>query len=204
MYSYMFDLGGVLVNYNGKELVDRLCDVSKGDYESIRKLFSHDSLYPVETGRITSEDFFNNHVKKAIPGFSYSDLIETYFEHFRPNTPVLELLCELKQKNRKVYILSNIAEYSRIAAEKRIPEIFELFDKKFFSYELGYHKPEPEIYIEACSQIGVAPEKIVFFDDLEDNVVGSVKVGLRGIQYSKDRLSRIKETIKELENDLDL
>ena len=64
-----------------------------------------------------------------MPGFSYNDLIEVYTEHFNPNYPVLDLLKRLKGKGRKVYILSNLADFHRIAAENRIPDIFKLFDK---------------------------------------------------------------------------
>jgi HAD superfamily hydrolase (TIGR01509 family) len=203
MYRYMFDLGGVLVEYNSKKLVDRLCEITKGDYETIRNLITRDSLYPVETGRLTGEEYYTRYVKKAMPGFSYNDLIEVYTEHFNPNYPVLDLLKRLKGKGRKVYILSNLADFHRIAAENRIPDIFKLFDKKFFSYEMGYHKPEPEIYREACRQISGTPNKIVFFDDLKENVEGAVREGIRGILFSNDRLSGITEYIRELENDPD-
>ena len=163
MYSYVFDLGGVLVNYNGKELADRLYEASKGDYEMIRKLLSFEYLYPIETGRMSTKEYYEKYVTKAMPGLSFDTLTDIYAEHFTPNAPGIELLRMIKRKGRKVYLLSNLADFHKTAAERRIPDVFALFDKQFLSYEMGCHKPEPEIYAKACAHIGNEPDKIVFF-----------------------------------------
>lgn len=202
-YKYMFDLGGVLVKYNYNQLADRLCAITKGDRESINRLFAFESLYPVESGKISSRDFYSRYVKKALPGFSYDDLIDAFAEHFVPNIPVVELVRKLKQRWREVYILSNLAEFQKIAVEKRIPGLFDLFDKRFLSYELGYYKPEPEIYIEAIRQIGAVPDKIVFFDDLDTNVEGARNAGIYAIKFSDEKMEGILETIRQLEEDPD-
>ena len=199
----MFDLGGVLVNYNGKELADRLYEASKGDYEMIRKLLSFEYLYPIETGRMSTKEYYEKYVTKAMPGLSFDTLTDIYAEHFTPNAPGIELLRMIKRKGRKVYLLSNLADFHKTAAERRIPDVFALFDKQFLSYEMGCHKPEPEIYAKACAHIGNEPDKIVFFDDMEINVAGAVKEGIRGIRFSNDRLDSIKEIIRKLENDPD-
>lgn len=199
----MFDLGGVLVNYNGKALANRLYEASKGDYEMIRKLLSFEYLYPIETGRMSTQEYYEKYVKKAMPGLSFSDLTDIYAEHFTPNVPGIELLRGIKQKGRKVYLLSNLADFHKTAAERRIPDVFAMFDKKFLSYELGCHKPEPEIYEKACAQIGSDPDEIVFFDDMDINVAGAVKAGIRGIHFSNDRLDSIREVIRILEDDQD-
>jgi len=203
LYSYVFDLGGVLVNYNGKELADRLYEASKGDYEMIRKLLSFEYLYPIETGRMSTKEYYEKYVTKAMPGLSFDALTDIYAEHFTPNAPGIELLRMIKRKGRKVYLLSNLADFHKTAAERRIPDVFALFDKQFLSYEMGCHKPEPEIYAKACAHIGNEPDKIVFFDDMEINVAGAVKEGIRGIRFSNDRLDSIKEIIRKLENDPD-
>jgi HAD superfamily hydrolase (TIGR01509 family) len=202
MYSYIFDLGGVLVDYNYEKLVNDFFNLTKGNYDAIRKLFSTESLYPVETGRITSEEFYKNHVLRVMPNLSFSELLRVYSEHFNPNLHTLNLIKRLKQKGRKTYILSNLAELHKKAAEIRVPGIFNLCDDNFLSYELGYHKPEAEIYLEVCKRIGTSPQNCVFFDDTEANVNGARKIAMKSMLYSKSGIDLIEKYISELEGEI--
>jgi len=201
MYNYIFDLGGVLINFSTEKLVDTFCNRTNGDYEAIKRLFSPQGLYTVETGRISSQEFFTNHVRKIMPNLTYSELIDIYAENFNPNPLTLNLLERLKNKGRKVYMLSNLAEVHRKAAEIRMPELFSLCDENFLSYEMGYHKPEPEIYLETCRRIGAQPQKCVFFDDTAENVEGAIKIGMKSVLYSNSRIGLIEKYIDELERD---
>ncbi len=52
------------------------------------------------------------------------------------------------------------------------PAVAEL-DVRLASHELGWLKPEPQIYEAALRALAVRPEEVVFFDDLEENVAGA-------------------------------
>lgn len=199
MYSYIFDIGGVLVRYEHKEIIEVLSEKTKCSCDEIDRLFQRDSLYPVETGRMSCDDFYCSRIKAVMPDISYEAWLQVFIEHYTVNPEGMELLRQLKEKGRKVYILSNLAEYHKIAIEKKIPGFFELCDKNFFSYELGYHKPEIEIYEQVYRNIGARPEECVFFDDIMANIEGAERAGMIGIHFSNENIQSIWERVRKLE-----
>lgn len=59
----------------------------------------------------------------------------------------------------------------------------ELFDVMVFSAEVGFAKPQPEIFLLALEQLGVAPEDAMFVGDrLETDVQGAARVGMVTVQ----------------------
>jgi len=70
----------------------------------------------------------------------------------------------------------------------------EMFDAVLISGEVGLRKPEPEIYLLAARQLGLAPEECVFVDDLAINIRGALTVGMIGVHHKS-----YTETLFELE-----
>lgn len=67
------------------------------------------------------------------------------------------------------------------------------FHHHTWSCELGIGKPNPEIYLHTCKELGVLPQETLFLDDKPENIAAAEKVGLIGIQFS---------TVKQLRKDL--
>ncbi len=59
----------------------------------------------------------------------------------------------------------------------------ELFDAVVVSGEVGLRKPEPEIFLEAATRVGVEPIECVFVDDLLHNVEGARAVGMEAFVH---------------------
>jgi putative hydrolase of the HAD superfamily len=55
------------------------------------------------------------------------------------------------------------------------------------SAEVGWAKPEAEIYALACRRLGVPASACVFVDDHEPNVQAADAAGMRGVLYRVDR-----------------
>ena len=59
----------------------------------------------------------------------------------------------------------------------------ELFDGVVISGEVGFHKPQPEIYRLGAERIGLPPEECVFVDDLRENCEGAEAAGMTAILH---------------------
>jgi len=59
----------------------------------------------------------------------------------------------------------------------------ELFDRTFYSYELGLAKPDPAYFGAVVDALGVRPEEAVFVDDMRANVLGAREAGLRAVLF---------------------
>jgi putative hydrolase of the HAD superfamily len=58
-----------------------------------------------------------------------------------------------------------------------------LLDVIVLSGEVGFRKPQPEIFLHALAQLGVEPENAVFVGDrLETDVQGAARVGMTSVQ----------------------
>ncbi|WP_042416689.1 HAD family hydrolase [Streptacidiphilus anmyonensis] len=51
------------------------------------------------------------------------------------------------------------------------------------SSEVGERKPSRRIYALACERLGVAPQDCVMIDDLEQNLRGAERLGIRGLHH---------------------
>src|SRR4051812_12608421 len=58
----------------------------------------------------------------------------------------------------------------------------ELFDVIIESSLVGVRKPDPKIYEMACEQLGVAPNEVVFLDDLGVNLKPAKAMGMTTIK----------------------
>jgi len=191
MKKYIFDIGGVLLNFNINKLTDSIAKNKRCEPTNIRNLFKMDLIYKVETGKMKCSDFYINHIKSNIPEMSYEEWIEAWMDNYSINLTGMKLLEKLKKKGNKVYILSNLAEYNKIAIEKKFPDFFSLCERNFFSYELGLFKPDINIFNEVSRIINEKPENCVFLDDMEENVSGARNAGMIGIHFSNDNLDSI-------------
>jgi putative hydrolase of the HAD superfamily len=86
----------------------------------------------------------------------------------------------------RVSILSNADRTLRDRLENGLG-IAGLFDDIVCSAEVGWAKPEPEIYALACRRLGVGADACVFVDDYAANVAAAEAAGMQAVLYRVDR-----------------
>lgn len=71
---------------------------------------------------------------------------------------------------------------------------------KLASHDLGLIKPDPEIYRAAQTRFDHPPERIVFFDDLPDNIAAARAAGWNAhqIDHTGDTASQVRRVLTEL------
>jgi putative hydrolase of the HAD superfamily len=68
-----------------------------------------------------------------------------------------------------------------------LPEVSGLGGALVISSEVGYRKPHPAFYRAACESLGLPPERVLFVgDDLENDVLGPTRAGLRAVLIDRD------------------
>ncbi|MFH1618772.1 MAG: HAD family phosphatase [bacterium] len=98
----------------------------------------------------------------------------------RHDPDFVALLHRLK-KDLSVACLTNTEpEIAHISCETGL---FDYFDRRYLSTELGMKKPDTEIYIAVLADIGRRPEEVLFVDDREENVTGAKSTGMHGLLF---------------------
>src|SRR5690606_7586985 len=68
------------------------------------------------------------------------------------------------------------------ASQAAVREVMALFTQVIESSKIGLRKPDPKIYEYACEQMGVAPEEVVYLDDLGINLKPAAAMGMTTIK----------------------
>lgn len=102
----------------------------------------------------------------------------------------LEIIKELKQRKVKLYLLSNL-NIDALPMAKKLFNFWNLFDGTMISGEVGYSKPEPEIFKLLFKTFGINPKEAVFIDDTEANVKAARALGLDALCFETPAQVRI-------------
>lgn len=181
--SLIFDFGKVLVDYDFYRFIESFIpDLEKKDRfisciltdswfktldkedrpfeETIKEM---QELYPEFTKEIQIfADEFPSIVDREVPGMR-------------------ELLAKLKAEGYKLYGLTNWCD--RVHVTMAQYGIFKLLDGQVISSEVHEIKPFPQIYRILFEKFGLKPEECVFTDDKQENIDGSIAVGMPAILF---------------------
>jgi putative hydrolase of the HAD superfamily len=90
---------------------------------------------------------------------------------------------QLKERGLKTAVLSNMGDSVHASIMRAFPWLND-FDALVWSYELGYAKPDPRIYLHTLDELGTRPEETLFLDDKAANVDAAQALGIEGLVYS--------------------
>ncbi len=88
------------------------------------------------------------------------------------------LVWRLKQKYR-LAMLSNTNDVHIQHVKPECQELFSLFDKLFFSYELGMRKPEAAIFQKVLQEMDCKPHEVLFVDDSHQHIEAARALGIQ-------------------------
>lgn len=118
-----------------------------------------------------------------VPG---SEVVKLLAGNVRPK--MVEVLKRCKQ-DYKISCLTNNVRSGTGAGMSRSPEnaaeveaAMALFDHVLQSSKEGMRKPQPEFYLLACERMGVAPDQVIYLDDLGINLKPARKLGMTTIK----------------------
>jgi HAD superfamily hydrolase (TIGR01509 family) len=62
----------------------------------------------------------------------------------------------------------------------------KIFDEQFYSFEIGFAKPEAGYFRTIMDRINVTPDRVLFIDDHEGNVAGAAELGIHSELFRRD------------------
>ncbi len=196
--AFIFDIGNVLIDFDLSRLLKAISNHSRVKFEDIHETWTPKDTIDVETGKVDPKDHFEQYAESIGLTWDYDAWKKAWADIYTINDKGMALFFELKEKGFPVYLLSNLAEYNKDAIEMKFKNFFTLCRGNYFSYELGLHKPDPNIFMRVSSEIDTSPEHCFFIDDLLENVQGARSVGMQAIRFSQDRLYRVRFEIEKI------
>ena len=193
---FLFDICNVMIHVGVKELEARLSAAAGISGAHIYGNHVRDDLVAVETGKMRGTDYFLKIKQSLNLDWIYEDWIVLWMELFSINPVGRNLFLDLKRKGYRVCTLSNLADYNKLAIDRKFPGFLSESFRNFLSFEMGLHKPDARIYAAVCQALKVAPSDCLFLDDSLENVQGAQVAGLRSVQFSNNALDHVIAEIK--------
>lgn len=194
--AIIFDLGGVLIDWNPYYVYDKMFDNEEKKRFFFENICTSDWNEKQDAGRSlkeATEELVTRHP-------DWKEYIEAYYGRWEemlggPIQDSVELFKQLKETGKyKLYALTNwSAETFPIALERY--DFLHWFDGRVVSGEEKMRKPFPEFYQLILNRFQLTPEETLFIDDNARNAKAAEDVGLRTIVF-KSPVQLKEELIK--------
>ena len=175
--AILFDLGGVLIDFVGLAEVRKLMREDPGPELIRARWMTSRSVGGFERGALSQEAFAATFIEEWGLDMAPGDFIETCRSWIRGPLPGAAALLDGLRPDFTLACLSNTNE---LHWELMLNEtgLGARLDRHFASHLIGKLKPEPDIFLFACDQLGLPPQEVLFFDDGDENVQGARSAGL--------------------------
>jgi 2-haloacid dehalogenase len=181
--AIIFDFGNVLLEWNPWYVYRRHFDKEEG-----MKRFFHEVDFTAWNAKQDKGRTFKEGVADHSQKFpQYAHLFRAYHDLWKDSigdaiAGSVDILKRLKQSGYPLYGLSNwSAETFPYAREKY--DFFDMFDDMVISAEVGFVKPEPEIYDRMLEKIGRPAVECLFIDDSLANIEQAKRMGFVTIHF---------------------
>ncbi len=194
--TLLFDLGGVLVDWDGTQPLLDLTQNRLSPDEARRFWLESPWVRRFETGACSPEDFAAGAVAELEVSVSPQVFLAAFATWDRGPTPeAFTLLERCLQSRYALYCLSNNNEVHWQHPELR--RLLQYFKRTFVSYEIGLVKPDAAVFAHVIEHIPESPDRILFFDDNPECITGAQNAGLQARQVQG--CAAVSRVIEEIE-----
>ncbi len=184
--TIIFDLGNVLLNLDFDASIKAFHELGLNDDLLNRKqVYTNPVFYDFEIGEVSEEEF-RTQVRKILKNPNAIDKqIDDAWCAMIGDIPASRVKTLMKLGDK--YNICLFSNTNSIHIRKLLfdfvtthgVEFTSLFDHVFYSHQINARKPDLGAYEKVIELSGVIPAKTLFVDDLEKNIEGAAKAGLK-------------------------
>lgn len=196
--AIIFDIGGVLIEESGTQAREKLSKKYNIDSQEFSK-YSMEKL-PLSYKGLHYNDFFEELVEKLKINANPEDLIK-FWRKARTETSFLDSeILDIIKKLKEKYFLVSFTNSTILNDEVEVRKISYLFfDLNIISYEVGFMKPEKEMYellIKKLKEKDIRPSETILIENKDENLIPAKEFGMNMILYKNP--DQLKEKLKNL------
>lgn len=181
--AVVFDLGGVLIDWNPRHLYRQLFDDAAAMERFLAEVCSPAWNARQDAGRPWDEavaELAARYPEQAALIAAFRDRWDEMLGGEIAGS--VALLAELRGHGVPVYALTNWSQQTFPVAQARYP-FLGWFGGIVVSGEEGLIKPDAAIYARMLQRFGLDPARTAFIDDAPANVAAAAALGLRALQF---------------------
>jgi FMN phosphatase YigB (HAD superfamily) len=185
--NILFDLGGVILDINVQATLKQFYELGfPAELMDIHDSMSTDIYHKYGTGKLDTEQF-RNQIRK-VAGLEMSDqAFDEAWNAMLVRFPEERIaLLKVLSKRYNLYMLSNtsalhVKVFEKMYLDSAGESMHQLFDKIYYSHEIGWHKPDREAWEYVIKDAGIKAEETLFLDDNIHNIKASQELGFQAI-----------------------
>ena len=161
--AVIFDLGGVLFTDGTKKFIQYLKDAYSLNEDAVKEALDGQIGTAYREAKISRDEFWNKVKEKLKIKENINYLEDKWIDGYEVITGTKLLLFELKKKYKIYFLSDNVKE--RVDRLNDKFHFISWFDGGIFSHEVGFRKPNPQIYKMIMAKAKVGPGEGVYIDD---------------------------------------
>jgi len=187
-----FDIGNVLVNVDFEGFFTEFNRMGTRDdpFEFLCDL-QHQQDIGITTLSIALRAKFGSSVPKSME----RALVHAWNKSIKPNKEMLDFVDDLKRRDVKVAILSNMGTEHADFIRKTYPRMFEGC-KLHLSGEVGARKPS-KLYFQSFLMQHPNFQGCLFLDDRRENLAAAEEFGIDGQHFELDKFTKLPYNERE-------
>ena len=194
IHNIILDLGGVILNIDPQLTVDAFRKLGWVNFfDENNQALNKDLFYNLEMG-CSSPEAFRANVRSNIKNQVDDKQIDEAWSAMILDIPSDRIAyLNMLKKDYRLFLLSNTNEIHKIKFHQEFEEkfgysLFGLFERNFYSHEMGMRKPNTQIFIQALDEAGLIPGETLFIDDMKDNTDAAQTTGMKVLNIQQGKL----------------
>jgi len=181
--ALLFDIGRVVINIDfGKALACWAAHAGCAATDLAARFVPDESYRHHETGRLSDAEYFAALRTSLGIGISDVQFLEGWNAIFAGEMPDIASQLARARRHLPLYAFSNTNRPHVEYFSSAYADVLSHFREVFLSSSIGLRKPDAAAYDHVVKAIGVPASRIVFFDDVAENVEGARAVGIHAVQ----------------------
>jgi 2-haloacid dehalogenase len=181
--AVVFDLGGVLLDWNPRYLYRQLFD----DEQTMEHFLTDVCTLDWHEAHDRGVSFADSAAELSARHPDHGELIRAWGERSEemvagPIEGTVEVLAELRQRGVPCYALTNMEAETYPLRRDRY-EFLRWFDGTVVSSSEGVVKPYPEIFLRLLRRFGLVAERTLVVDDAERNIATARSLGMQTVLF---------------------
>jgi glucose-1-phosphatase len=184
--ALLFDLGRVVIDIDTARIHARWVELAgvPASHINATSITGSEIFRQHERGEITDAAFFAELRRDLQIDLTDDQFIDGWNTIFVGEMPGIRgLLCRAHGQ-LPLYGFSNTNPAHQAYWSVHFAELLAPFRKIYVSHEIGARKPERAAFEAVVGDIGVDPRRILFFDDVAENVLGARACGLQAVHVA--------------------
>lgn len=197
--NIIFDLGGVVIKYDQKKIIDTFTNNDDEIKYIFDEIFHSNEWKLMDLGMITKEEVIENINDRN--NNKYKELTEKFLNEWYKsqviNQDVVNIAKKLKENKYNIYVLSNMANTTYEYYKNN--DFFKLCDGIIISAHEHIKKPDEKIFSILLDKYSLKAEECLFIDDDDTGKSYSVanSIGILGRKVKSNDSTDINKLLKE-------